>query len=246
MFRKAAVIALTISLFSTVCPASRAGQDKAVVIVTPARQAIVQLAYDVYRLRGEGEVSLVSFDDAKRGTTPDVFLWEPASRRWSKISFSSYAAGSLFSAPPDLVVLMGVDNAMTAAMEKGSAWATNFKKIPLTTKADMINALDADFDFTTSEWRTLAAWHGLTLEDQNQERRRYGKWGKSGNAMPTPATESKTGNATPESIPDVPVVITETPAPAAAPAAVAEPVAPVVEPEPEVVPVIEAPAPDTK
>lgn len=183
MFSRSGVAVCIISLMFTMSGSSRAAQaDQATVIVIPARPAVVGLAFDMVEIRN---VSLVSYQIVP-GTAKIVLdSWSVPEQKWIRISLDEYRAGNAFHPVPKHAVIIGADQDAVAVLEKSSSWA-EVKRIPTLDVMNMVNSLNEILKFTPSEWKWLAKKHDLKLQDLNDERRRYGRYGKPGETAKRP------------------------------------------------------------
>lgn len=198
-----------------------AGRRPAVLLVVPAREALVSLAFDLARL---GNTDVASYR-IKNGA-PVLFAWDRVTGQWHPIGQPDYQAGTPFQLAPRHAVVVGTNAADVAALSDGLAWAGKVQTVTTYAFADIINRVNELSPLTEREWRDLAARRGLTLRDENAERRRWGKYGPPEKKQPAaksvqPAPIPETGTLPPIETLDEPAPAPATPAPKAMP--VAEP-----------------------
>ena len=145
-------------------------------LVVPAKHTIVQLAFNIARIR---PVSLVSYDKGEDAASPVMHVWENSPGSWRRISVEEYGEGNLFSVKPERVMLLGDDDDLPSVIMDASSWSEPVR-IPTVSIVDLINTLNTYFEFSAREWRFLAKEHGLKLKDHNEDLRRYGRYGKPG------------------------------------------------------------------
>jgi hypothetical protein len=225
MFRKSihfCVIALiTIGLFSYSPPASADSREPTLLVV-PTHYTIVQLAFDMAKLRRN--MLIVSFSEQGVKTGQALFIWDPNTAGWTKTTFEDYSSGSLFATKPGKVIILGGEKDVPPVLANTSAWCATVKRIPTLNVMELVNSLNEDFKFSALEWRWIAKEYDLKIQDLNAERRRYGKYGKPGEKtrIPLPVSEPEKveqPSAGPIVVPDAPAQT----APIAIPAPVEKP-----------------------
>lgn len=174
--------------------AAMARQAERVLLVIPARYTVVQFAFDMARVR---DVSLVAYDQLPKTTEPVLHVWDPQSRAWERISLSAYSSGSMFADSIDRAILVGNDATLPASLAESTAWADKVDRIQSLQIADLANGMAPILKFSPAEWQWLSRRYELKLEDQNWERRRYGKYGKPGKerSMPPAARQKEAAQA---------------------------------------------------
>jgi hypothetical protein len=165
-----------------------AASDKPVVVI-PLRYRVVQLAQDLARLRA---LHLVGYTTPDRAGKVSYYSWDAAKESWTEIALDDYRLGSVFGDAPRRLVLVGSDADLPAGLAQAAPWAQDVKRVTSLNIGDMVNGFNASLDFAAREWRWLAERYGLTLEDKNAERRRYGKYGPPGQ-KPTPPPKRDAG-----------------------------------------------------
>jgi hypothetical protein len=178
MFRKLRVVFLCMCVvFAVSCAGIKPRQYTSTALVVPAKYTIVQLAFNVARMR---PVSLVSYDRGEDAASPVMHVWNSSGcGSWVRITVEEYGEGNIFPVQPQRIMLVGDDDDLPSVIMDASSWAEPVR-IPTVSIVDLINTLDTSFDFTPREWKFLAKEHGLKLKDHNKDLRRYGKYGKPG------------------------------------------------------------------
>ena len=196
MFKKSLsfcfVALIAACLFSYPTAVSAADSSDPVLLVVPSHYTIVQLAFDIAKLRRN--ILIVSFSNAGVKTGQALYAWDSNVVEWTKTTFANYTSGDLFKVKPRKVIIMGSENDVPAVLAQAS-WCSDVKRIPSLDILGLVNSMNEDFRFTTLEWRWLAKEYDLKIQDLNAERRRYGKYGKPGEkqAIPMPTQpETKT------------------------------------------------------
>jgi hypothetical protein len=187
MFKKSlsyCIVALTaVCLFSYPTAVSAANSSDPTLLVVPSHYTIVQLAFDIAKLRRN--ILIVSFSNAGVKTGQSLYAWDGNIAEWTKTTFADYASGELFKVKPGKVIIMGSEKDVPAVLAQ-TAWCSDIKRIPSLDILGLVNSMNEDFRFTTLEWRWLAKEYDLKIQDLNAERRRYGKYGKPGEKQVIP------------------------------------------------------------
>ncbi|MGQ9662770.1 MAG: hypothetical protein ACUVWX_10625 [Kiritimatiellia bacterium] len=174
-------IAPTVLLFAV---AGVAAPRRSAVLVIPARYRIVQLAFDVCALR---PLVLAAYQSDPSSGEMVLHLWNEREGQWQQLSWAQYQAGVLEQAQELAAVLLGEDALILQHLKDGAArWATTIVPIPTLDLQAIVNTLDAGLAFTPQEWNWLARRYDLKVKDFNEERRRYGRFGKPGEPPSTP------------------------------------------------------------
>lgn len=158
------------------------------IIVLPARRRVVELAGQVARIK---DVGLVSYSVANDPSSPLIHIWNGA--EWIQISMDDYVAGSFMSGSPKNLVVLGDNTIVPERMAVDPAWCHSVQRISSLATASLLNDLDKTLKFTPRQWRWLADRYGLSLTDQNAERRRYGRWGPPGREVESPKLKPAEG-----------------------------------------------------
>jgi len=155
-----------------------AGPDT--VIVMPARTRVVQLAFQVARVK---DVALVAYNNSPTLAAPLVHVWN--GREWLPIGIEEYVSGTFLPSAVEHVFVLGDSTSLPAAMTEAPSWAKHVHKTADLNVANLLNEFGPVLKFNSAEWRWLAEQNGLQITDRNAERRRYGRWGKSDVETPT-------------------------------------------------------------
>ncbi|MBN1557004.1 MAG: hypothetical protein JW951_02525 [Lentisphaerae bacterium] len=195
------VFCLALGLFSAAPAVCGNVQPDAAVMLIPSRYTIVQFAFDIARLR---PVTPVAFDTPPGLEKPVVHRWDAPRRDWVRVSLDDYRTGAAFGTVPPLAILVGPATDIPVALAEPPEGCRRVMRIPTLDLVTLVNALNAQFNFSGREWEWLARRHGLVLKDLNAERRRWGRYGPPGKrparrnpdaaeTVPVPAPE--TGSA---------------------------------------------------
>jgi len=194
---------------------ARADESQKLLLVVPARPAVVRFCADVVRMKS---AAMVCYESRQHGGRPELFLWKAASGDWVKISADEYRSGAIFGPGQRRVLVAGTDRAALAALVELSAGLGDVATIDRLDLMSMANSINDIAPFTSGQWKALARRHDLQLKDLNEERRRYGRFGKPGEG---PALPKVMGTS------PLPPALTET-HPVEAPAEPAQPAQPAV------------------
>ena len=174
--RKIMVLILgLLSMFAGEVAAGVTDAGGPVLLVIPTRYTIVQFANDVATLR---ETYIVSFEKSKDGAL-HLYVWDRAADDWVKTDLDSYAGGGLFAVPPVEAFLIGADSDVPPALVTATSFC-EMKRIPNLNLVPIANTLNESLQFQASEWRWLAGRYKMQVVDLNEDRRRYGRYGKPG------------------------------------------------------------------
>jgi len=145
------------------------------IMVIPARQRMVQLAFEISRYK---EVGLVTYNTSPALSAPLIHVWN--GQEWIQISMEDYVEGRFMSGDPKHVFLLGDASSIPLKMMEGPTWYKDLNRITNLDIAMIINQVGNVLHFNSRQWKGLADTYGLKIEDQNTERRRYGRWGAPG------------------------------------------------------------------
>lgn len=242
------VLPFFLSLAGRADAAESAATSGATLLVVPSRYTVVQFAFDIARLR---PAFLMAYDGSESGREPVLHAWDKSASDWIQADVDAYRTGSLFKTVPSLVVVVGGDEDLPAALVGKPDWECRFRRIMKLDVVTLVNSLDEELEFAPYEWKWLGKRHRLKLRDSSADRRRYGRYGRPGAKRRPEETESDTLE---DSVEPVPIDLDEEAERQESPVEVElEPVARVPEavlveadPDPDVVPEPEAAAPEDK
>jgi len=145
------------------------------ILVIPARQRMVKLAFDISRCK---EVGLVTYNNSPTLSTPLIHAWN--GQEWIQISMDDYVEGRFMSGDPKHVFLFGDGSTLPLKMMDGPTWYKDLNRITTLDLATIINQVGNVLHFSSRQWKWMAETYGLKIEDTSTERRRYGRWGAPG------------------------------------------------------------------
>jgi len=163
-----------------IAPADVAEQT---LLVVPARYTVLQFSFDMARMR---PVYLVAYDTEGKAGDLVLYVWDSQAGEWLRTSLDEYRSGAIFMSKPKRVIVVGPDRDLPTGLTDASAWGGEVDRIPSMKIVDMVNGMNAAFNFSNHEWRRLAKRYKLTLNDRNAERRRYGRYGPPGGKKTEP------------------------------------------------------------
>lgn len=160
------------------------------MLVIPSRYTIVQMAFDLARMR---PITLVAYDKGRGSDKLLMHIWNPSLQEWVAIGMSEFSAGNLTEPRSSRVHVLGAREDLPEGIMQAAQWCPVVEQIDSLNIATILNSLHTSMQFSGSEWNKLAKRHNLSLEDRNWERRRYGKYGKPGSegsvSVPMPSEE---------------------------------------------------------
>lgn len=213
------------------------------ILVIPARARMVQFAFQIAAVKDAGIVSYGNGVD-----TSEIILHVWNGQEWIRITTEDFTSGSFMAGTADNVFLIGPANSLPSFMTADPVWGRKVHRMVSMDIATLVNDMGNILKLTPRQWKWLAEKNNLTITDNNAERRRYGRWGRSGVdtsvlapkttpknvdavVMPPQAADSAEAPASAPQSPAAPQVVPP-PAPAvtppAAPALEAAPMAPAV------------------
>lgn len=231
-FKRTFGLCALISSLAAVSATVAAASAPSYVLVIPARQRMVKLAFEVARLK---DVCVVSYSQGitKQGTL--LHVWD--GRNWNALEAAAYADGSFVTGQPKALILVGDSSTLPAELSGEPAWCKKVHKLATLDTAALVNEFGRILAFNPKEWRWIAHQEGLRLSDENAERRRYGRWGAPGKEqeqkMPPPVETTAMPPAAPAAQPvvDMKANPSETAMPKVEIKAELPPVAPPIPPE---------------
>ncbi|MEI6809253.1 MAG: hypothetical protein WCN95_11085 [bacterium] len=143
-----------------------AAKEPATVIVAPARERVVQLVQDMFRLR---ELQMVSYQSTSGSADPVLYRWN--GKTWKRITVEEFQATL-----PQRVVLIGDQKSLPAALVEASSRSEDTRGIQTFDVTAILSALSKLFDLSHSEMTALASRNGVVVVDKNEDLRRYGKY----------------------------------------------------------------------
>lgn len=145
------------------------------IVIVPARKRVVHLAFEIAQCKNVG---VVAYNASPTLTAPLIHVWN--GNEWIQISMDDYVQGSFMSGEPKHVFILGDDSMLPPQMTTSPAWCKDVRKITALDPATIINEIGKALNFSSHQWKWLAEVNGLSIKDQNAERRRYGRWGAPG------------------------------------------------------------------
>lgn len=196
--------AVCVMFFNAAIPAgagsaSASVRDPEIVLIVPARPHVLELAFDLADMRNVTVVSFRAQASSASGATPPrqgkaadssalMHVWN--GREWEYVGFDDFCNMRFVNRRPDAAVIIGDDQVVPRGIIKGLNWPCKTERLLTLNIADLINGLNAYFDFSSREWKRLAKRYDLKLEDLNAERRAYNPYDVPRSQLPLP-TEFK-------------------------------------------------------
>lgn len=145
------------------------------IMVIPARQRMVQLAFELSRFK---EIGVVTYNNNPTLAAPLIHAWN--GQEWVQVSMDDYVEGRFMSGDPKHVFLLGDATSLPLKMQEGPSWYKDLHRITTLDIANIVNEVGNTLRFSARQWKWIAEKYGMQIEDQNTERRRYGRWGAPG------------------------------------------------------------------
>ena len=145
------------------------------IIVMPARKRVVQLAFQMSRCK---DIGLVTYNNSPALSAPLIHVW--TGQEWVQISLDDYVQGRFMSGEPKHVFLLGDNTTLPLRMMDDVAWYKDLNRLTSLDTTALINQIGTALKFSSRQWKWIAEENGLKINDENAERRRYGRWGAPG------------------------------------------------------------------
>jgi hypothetical protein len=190
LFTCAAIGALVLAAFPVQAKEQKQAPADPPVLVIPARYAFVKAAMDIEAVR---PIPIVCYGVGTNAMA--LNRWNAAAKAWDPITMDNLKSGAGLGKPP-LAAVMGTDVAAVASLaEVTKDWAGKAVQIPSCDLAALVNALSGPLHFTSSEWQWLAGRFNLQLKDENEQRRRYGRYGPPDQKKKAPPAPKASGSS---------------------------------------------------
>jgi hypothetical protein len=137
-------------------------QENAVLLVTPSRYSVMQVAFDVAR---RYPTVLVSY----QGTDKDPVLHVWNGYEWMPLSLADYQSGAFLQSYPARAIFLGDDALLPASLRSINAWCDKSTQIPALGNHELVNGIGSYLPFTPSDWRWFAGRYNLTLKNLKAE-----------------------------------------------------------------------------
>ena len=145
---------------AAVAPA--AAQEDAVLLVTPSRYAVMQVAFDVAR---RYPTVLVSYQGSDKA--PVLHVWN--GYEWMPLSLDDYRSGAFLQSYPARTVFLGDDALLPADLRSIGSWCTRSTQIAELDTHALVNGIGRYLPFTPADWRWFAGRYNLTLTNLKAE-----------------------------------------------------------------------------
>ena len=138
-------------------------QENAVLLVTPSRYSVMQVAFDVARRYPTVLVSYQGVADKE----PVLHVWNGF--EWMPLALADYQSGAFLQSYPARAVFLGDDALLPADLRSISAWCSQTTQIPVLDTHALVNAIGSYLPFTPADWRWFAGRYNLTLTNLKAE-----------------------------------------------------------------------------
>ena len=139
-----------------------AAQADAVLLVTPSRYSVMQVAFDVAR---RYPTVLVSYQGSDK--EPVLHVWN--GYEWMPLSLADYQSGAFLQSYPARAVFLGDDALLPASLRSISAWCDKSTQVPDLGTHELVNGIGRYLPFTPADWRWFAGRYNLTLTNLKAE-----------------------------------------------------------------------------
>lgn len=146
----------------------QAAEPVATLLVVPARQRMIQLAFDMQSLR---RAEVVAWRATANPESPELNHWNGKS--WDPITLSQFQKGDGFARQPQKVIFMGLETPSSLVELQDLPGVARFETFD---PAVLVNNLDAFYAFTPGEWRLLSKRYGFMLKDMNERVRQQNRY----------------------------------------------------------------------
>jgi hypothetical protein len=165
-----------------------AAQEDAVLLVTPARYLVMQVAFDVAR---RYPTVLVSYQGSAQ--EPQLHVWN--GYEWMPLSLADYQSGAFLQAYPGRTAFLGDDALLPArpALDR-FAWCTpGPSQVPNLETHELVNGIGRYLPFTPADWRWFAGRYNLTLTNLQARKRPKPPATRAGTTRSAPVGEAAAG-----------------------------------------------------
>ncbi len=145
------------------------------ILVVPARARMVQFAFQIAAVKDAGIISYGSGVD-----TSEILLHVWNGQEWIRITTDDFTSGSFMAGTAEHVFLIGPAKDLPGFMTADPTWGRTIHRMASMDIATLVNEMGKILKLTPRQWKWLAEKNNLTLTDNNADRRRYGRWGRSG------------------------------------------------------------------
>jgi len=199
------VFVVALMVVSGFCSTEAGVVEGPTCIVMPTRYTIVQFSFDLIRLRRD--IYLVAHDKEIGGEATVLHVWDEKTQDWVRVGIEEYVAGTVFTAVPKRLILVGSRNDLPEELASAPLWASEVHQVESLDLVKILNKFQTVFRFNEREWQWLAKRYNITFEDLNAERRRYGKYGKPGTEKPSGSLPEAVRGDEVKPIPEGPIEI---------------------------------------
>ena len=154
------------------------------LLLVPARPRVIQLAFDMIRLR---PIDVVSFRGDASSSEPVLYLRKGS--EWQYVSVADFSDNKFLKEPVSRVIIIGNEKTVPSVLLQCVSWCSDVEWIETLNIAELINGFDRTFKFKNREWKWLARRYGLTLIDTNADRRSYNPYKTRRSELPLKTME---------------------------------------------------------
>jgi hypothetical protein len=176
-----ASVGTNVGAFGT--PASRSSDT---VLIVPARPGVLQLAFDLEKMR---DITVVSFRGKANSSELLIHVW--TENGWQYVGFDDFCSLRFVGRAPKTAIVIGNDQTVPKALLQGMTWPCQVERLQTMNAAELINGLDPYFKFSSREWKRLADSYGLKLEDVNAPKRDFNPYNVPRSKLPLETRDFK-------------------------------------------------------
>lgn len=156
--KKTLLISLLFALALTATLAVTHAQSDAILLVTPARYSVMQVAFDVAR---RYPTVLVSYQGNPQ--EPTLHVWN--GYEWMPLSNDDYLSGAFLQTNPGRAIFLGDNALLPASLQNIQSWCSQSIQLGGLETHDLVNGIGAYLPFTPADWRWFAGRYNLTLSN---------------------------------------------------------------------------------
>lgn len=139
---------------------SGSSPDDYTMLVIPAQPAVVQLAFDLAKMR---QIMIVAFKVRVNEDQPLLYAWTGS--EWQRVGFDDFRSLRFVNAPPATVMAIGDGHTLPKTLFKGITWPCNIERLPTLDPAELIKRMNPILKFNAREWKQLADSYDLEPKD---------------------------------------------------------------------------------
>lgn len=156
--KKILLLALLFALTLMASPAMVSAQSDAILLVTPARYSVMQVAFDVAR---RYPTVLVSYQG--KPEEPTLHVWN--GYEWMPLSNEDYHSGAFLQTNPGRAIFLGDSALLPDSLHQIQSWCPQSIQLGGLETHDLVNGIGTYLPFTPADWRWFAGRYNLNLSN---------------------------------------------------------------------------------